>query len=613
MHTGLYHEPLTLPESTYFYTTIPRAFVWSRVCTALLGTATVGTLATWGGRLVGQRESLTGAALLALSAWAVIHDHYITVDGPSALTAALALMAALQVLRRPTWTAYLLAGVLVGLAAGTKYQNVLVAAPVALAHGLHWRRDALVRSPRLIAAGLVSIAVFLLTTPYLVLAFDDFRHDILTLLESYSDAALAHGDVTGAWPVGAYLAFSWREGLGPVPWVLALVGTVVLLRRDPASGAVLLTFPLLLVLALLRPETHFYRNLLPAIPPLMLLAGIGGIAILDRLQETLAQLPRLQKVAAPARSSRRRAIGVLFVLALLIPSFGPAFQASARLSQPDSRVLAQEYLRQEWPGVRVAVELSHPLRWGNVAQSTDVHYLPLHPVAWYRQQGYGLLLANSGRRGGRDAWTADYAPLLEAGREVASFGGRTSGLLGPRMSIIDIGLTTETIPSHSPHVRLGPLQVLGTTVGRVENPDGTGPEMRMVRDLQPGETLAVNVFWMAERPVPPAPYTVFLHLRNQEGTTVLQRDAPPWQGLFPPETWVPGTLVVEHLAMELPATITPGDYRLVMGLYHGATWARFPAFAGTAHLADDEVDLGPVRILPGVAVSSPPVRSAPAP
>jgi hypothetical protein len=123
----------------------------------------------------------------------------------------------------------------------------------------------------------------------------------------------------------------------------------------------------------------------------------------------------------------------------------------------------------------------------------------------------------------------------------------------------------------------------------------------MERSIQPGKTLAVNLFWMAEHPVPAAPYLVFLHLRDQAGTTVIQRDAPPWQGLFPPETWPPGALVVEHLAMPLPETLPPGDYRLVMGLYHGETGERFPAFAvppPSEHLEHDEVDLGRVRMLP---------------
>lgn len=287
LHVGTYTAPLTLPDTTFFATSIPRAFVWARVCTAVLGTATVLALAMWGRRFVGRCEGVLAAALLAFSAWAITHDHYITVDGPSALTGTLALLAALQVLRSASWRDYILAGGLIGLAAGTKYQNVLVAASVCLAHALHWRGEMVRQGARLVVAGLVSSVVFLLTTPAIIFAFGDFLHDIRTLLESYSVEAQAHGDVTGSWPVGAYLAFYWRECLGPLPTVLALVGGVVLVRRSPGTAAVLLLFPLLMVLSLLRPQTHFYRNLLPTLPPLLLLAGVGGVALLNVLLAAL--------------------------------------------------------------------------------------------------------------------------------------------------------------------------------------------------------------------------------------------------------------------------------------------------------------------------------------
>lgn len=592
LHTDLYSAPLTLPNSTHFYTTIPGAFVWGRVFTALLGTATVASLATWGGRFIGQREGLLAAALLACSWWAVVHDHYLTVDGPSALTGGAALLAALGLLRGGSWRGYILAGVLIGLAAGTKYQNVLVAASVVLAHLLHWRDKSFAQGGRLVAAGAISVLVFLLTTPSLLLAFDDFQHDINTLLESYSSTAIAHGDVTGSWPVGAYLRFYWRECLGPVPFLLALVGAGVLFHRDPASGAVLLLFPMIIVLSLLRPETHFYRNLLPTQPPLMMLAGVGGVALLERAAHalsgrTLARLPWSWLAAAG---------GVALILA---PSALKAAHTSARLAQPDSRVVAQEYARREWPGVRIASELSHPLRWNNVAQSTYVHYLPLNSINWYRQHGYGLLLANAGRRG-TDAWTADYEPLLEAGHLAATFGGRDSTMLGPRIDLIETGLTTETLSLQGSRVRLGPLHLHGATVGKLTR-DETGPKLIEERSIQPGQTLAVTLFWSSSQPVPPAPYTTFLHMRadHSEGTPPppLQRDAPPWHGLFPPSTWQPGALVSEQIDLWLPYETPPGTYHLVMGLYNSETMARYPAFVGTTHLAHDEVDLGRVTVV----------------
>lgn len=579
--TGLYPELFVLPNSTFFYTTIPQAFLWSRVTTALIGTGTVLALALWGGVLVGRWEGMLAAALLACSSWAIIHDHYITVDGPSACTGTLALLGALGILRRGSWRDYVLAGVLVGLAAGTKYQNVLVAASVMLAHILLWKTDSLRTGGRLVVAGLLSALVFLATTPYIILGYADFMHDIRTLFESYSSTAIAHGDATGAWPVGAYLRFYWREGLQPVPCVLALVGAVVLVRRSPAHAAVLVFFPLLLVFSLLRPETHFFRNLLPTLPPLFILAGVGGVSIITWVASRLAR--------------GRAVVQIGIATILLLPSLVPAVQASARLALPDSRVVAQNYIRQHWPGVRVASELSHPLQWDGVAQASFVHYLPLHPPAWYHQQGYGLLLANAGRRKS-EAWTPDYAPLLHEGQEVATFGGQGTQTLGPLINIVDTRLTTETLPTREPHVRLGPLDMLGVVVGRIEK-DENGPWLEADRTIKPGRVLGIDIFWLAPEAVPQAPYTIFLHMRDGAGRTIVQRDAPPWQGLFPPETWPAGQVVSERVEMWLPYEVPPGTYHLVMGLYDSSTMARFPAFAGETHLENDEIDLGEVEVV----------------
>ncbi len=597
---GMYSDSFTLPNSAYFYTTIPNAFVWSRIVTALLGTGTVLTMATWGQLAVGKREALLAAALLAFSPWAIVHDHYLTVDGPSAFTGIVALMGALQILRTSSWRTYILAGVLIGLAAGTKYQNVLVAASVALAHGLHWRNTSVAHIGRLMSAAVVSAIVFLLTTPYIVLAPQDFMHDIQTLLNSYSSADIAHGDVTGAWPVAAYLHFYWHECLQPLPCLLAILGGIVLTRRSPSTAAVLLLFPTLMFLSLLRPETHFYRNLLPTQPPLMLLSGIGGIAVLDWARQQCITLKREKRPVPQATTNRRLFCTAITTYAgialLLLPSVYYAIQASARLAQPDSRVLAQRYMRDIWPGTRVASEVSHPMKWDNVTQSTYVHYLPLHPVEWYYQQGFGLLLANDSKRG-KEPWTEDYAPLLDRGDVVASFGGEESGILGPRIDVIDIHLTRQDIPPGLPPTTLGPLSLVSYTVGeRIKEKNIL--RMEPGRTIKPGRTLAFNIFWMLEEPVPPAPYTVFIHVRNAQGDTVAQRDAQPWQGLFPPETWPLDTVIAERMDIWLPYEVPPGDYQLVMGLYDSANLLRFPAFQNKRHLENDEVELGSIEVVP---------------
>lgn len=412
-----------------------------------------------------------------------------------------------------------------------------------------------------------------------MLDFPGFWHDIQTLFTSY-DAG--HGDVGRPWPFDAYLRFFWQEGLGPLPFLLMLVGTATLVRHNLRLALVLLSFPFLLILILLSMHTHFYRNLLPAHPPLILAASIGAIALWDYAQ---AHLPARMLQAAAWRA----------LLVLLIPSLVPAVQSTLRFGWPDTRVAAQEWVRATYPGVRVAAELSHPLRWNGVAQATYLHFLPLRSMEWYRAQGYGLLLANAGRRG-KDEWSDAYQPLLATGSVIASFGGRTSSYLGPRIDIIATGLTPTSTPTTRPRVTFGPIRLLGATYGRLTE-DTSGPELRADMPIRPGDILGMTAFWTTLAPVLPTDYMVFVHLRNAEGQNVVQRDTPPWQGLFPPSSWRRGRLIVESLDIALPSTLPPGEYRLVLGLYNSRDQTRYPAVMNGERLPNDEVEVGVVEVV----------------
>jgi 4-amino-4-deoxy-L-arabinose transferase-like glycosyltransferase len=90
-----------------------------------------------------------------------------------------------------------------------------------------------------------------------------------------------------------------------------------------------------------------------------------------------------------------------------------------------------------------------------------------------------------------------------------------------------------------------------------------------------GETLHVTLFWQAQAAVD-ADYTVFLHLRDAEGETRAQRDAQPFDGLYPTSQWQAGETVIQPLDLELPADLPAGSYSLYLGLYRLDTMTRLP-------------------------------------
>jgi hypothetical protein len=72
-------------------------------------------------------------------------------------------------------------------------------------------------------------------------------------------------------------------------------------------------------------------------------------------------------------------------------------------------------------------------------------------------------------------------------------------------------------------------------------------------------------------------YTIFVHLTGPDGVIATQSDAPPGDPFFPTSTWLPGDMVVDPHVLTLPADAPPGDYSLLVGVYHEPTDERLQA------------------------------------
>jgi hypothetical protein len=107
----------------------------------------------------------------------------------------------------------------------------------------------------------------------------------------------------------------------------------------------------------------------------------------------------------------------------------------------------------------------------------------------------------------------------------------------------------------------------------------------------PGDSPALLTYWRVETP-PPIPLKVFVHLRpwrhllGESDTPIAQHD-----GLgSPPHGWAAGDLVVQKHVLSLPADITPGLYRLHLGVYNAPAGPRL-SVAGA-----DRLILPPVEV-----------------
>jgi hypothetical protein len=89
----------------------------------------------------------------------------------------------------------------------------------------------------------------------------------------------------------------------------------------------------------------------------------------------------------------------------------------------------------------------------------------------------------------------------------------------------------------------------------------------------PGDIVQVTLFWETARTLPER-YKVFLHLVDEAGVPVAQRDSEPGGGLALTTTWLPGEEVVDNHGVLVPLDLAPGNYRLLLGLYELAEPGR---------------------------------------
>jgi hypothetical protein len=93
-----------------------------------------------------------------------------------------------------------------------------------------------------------------------------------------------------------------------------------------------------------------------------------------------------------------------------------------------------------------------------------------------------------------------------------------------------------------------------------------------------GDTLTFALEWQAAQGLQSAPfdYAIFAHLLNEQGEKVAQLDWQPhddW-GPRPMTSWVAGTSLVDQQTLRVPDTLPPGNYAVVLGVYHWQTGAR---------------------------------------
>jgi hypothetical protein len=108
-----------------------------------------------------------------------------------------------------------------------------------------------------------------------------------------------------------------------------------------------------------------------------------------------------------------------------------------------------------------------------------------------------------------------------------------------------------------------------------------------------GEHLALLIYWRGMKKLD-KDYTIFAHLVDANGNTVVASDSQPRGGANPTTRWEPNTMVTDGIVMPIDEEVPLGDtYHLEIGLYYLPTMQRLYLADGSASIV-----IGPIEIVP---------------
>ena len=304
---------------------------------------------------------------------------------------------------------WLLAGTAVGLAGAAKYTGAVVAVVpvVALLLLLRDRRSEhrlTVWQAAWIAVrmAVVSIAVFLLFNPYVVLAPSEFLSPVDGIRAELEHYRTGHDGAEGNDSWRWYLAEIWRNGFGPTLTPLVLLGSVMAVRQlvvgrrkdrevdgSQALWLVLVFLPVYYFM-IARYPVRFDRQLIPILPYLAVLGGFGVAALLA-LSYRYTDSWRSPRHTVPIIMST-----LLLVGALAAPLAIRAADWNIETGKPDTRYLALDWIEEHVPlGATIAREWHTPPVAQAGYQDIFVRAAYEQPLDWYQASAVEYLVLSS--------------------------------------------------------------------------------------------------------------------------------------------------------------------------------------------------------------------------
>ena len=399
---------------------------WGRWVSVVAGTATVFVTFLVGRRLLGSREGIVAALLVAVFPGAVRYSQYNKPDAVMAFMATLTILVVLLYFERGGLPLALACGVVCGLTIASKYSGAVVVLPLVVAAWLRHGEKTLVRAD-LYVAGFATVLSFLMACPFLLAEFPKFVDQFARELYTYGYTGQRGSSGTDNW--FNHFRYMWLQGTGPVALLLGITGLVLFLCALDPVRVVFLSLPVVYFAFYSTQRVNWSDNLMPLYPYLAVLAAHA-----------------LATVARSLRPARFPLAGPLAAAGLLAWSVAIPAATTARLNRnataPDTGNEARRWIEGRLPrGTAFVAEALGPVpdqrRFKVVVES----YATNRSLGQWREEGIEYLLVTSdgyGRVNPDHPRGRAYAQLFERCPLVMEWSRRAGVVEGPTIRLLKV-------------------------------------------------------------------------------------------------------------------------------------------------------------------------------
>lgn len=361
---------------------MPTTILLGRIVTILFGIGTVGLTFATGKKLTGKAiVGMLASLMVGISPTNVSLSRFIIPDTFMVFFAIASFLAITLVYQQGKARHYIMAGILIGLTASSKYNGGLIVLSVFLAHFLRYGRTALKERNLLYLALLLCGLGFLAATPFALIDSSKFLTDLRFEGQHYATGHAGMEGNTLKW----YLDYMWQTA--GVIYILAILEILRGIYSRSKEIILLSIFPVVYFAFISNFVVRNDRTFLPLTPFLFLLASSFLAHIISRANAMQSKV--LHKFSISA-------IACLIIASLILP-ISKTLTDTIRLTTVDSRETARIWITNNLPsGAKIAIELYSPFVEPTRFSVHGFTRMINHEPEWYIEQGFDYLIFSEG-------------------------------------------------------------------------------------------------------------------------------------------------------------------------------------------------------------------------